>query len=376
MLLFGLAPQVSVDILLQKAEAMFPEGIGAPKAFVRDGPAAVITNGLLENGHDAIVKLWERRGYDPKKPNVIKARLGYALDKYEATARLVLGAAHLPALLPSEAWTIGKRIVNIVGNSGSIGSQLKVLRKRGKVTAPQVTALLRAKAALNLDPPPRADPPPDPSPEPTPTPPAPEPAPAPLPPPTAPLFDNGDRTRYKHPYWIREAWPSTAGRWSDDSIPGYRGTPGGDEEENYWKPEAPPCVPSDFRPPHIFGSKEAAEAAGAAERMEAEMLPDGIDLDRDVDWEGWYDEDADELARLKYKQAMRRLLHAFPELNPCPILAHASQYATRPCPCGRGALAKWPWVVQQDHLGFCDCWMASWEIQCWRSEWIKAGPRR
>ena len=249
MLLFGLAPQVSVDILLQKAETMFPEGIGAPKAFVRDGSAAVLTNGLLETGHDAIVKLWKRRGYDPKKPDVIKARLGYALDKYEATARLVLGAAHLPALLPSEAWTIGKRIVNIVGNSGSIGSQLKVLRKRGKVTAPQVTALLRAKAALNLDPPPRADPPPDPSPEPTPTPPAPEATPPPLPPPTAPIFDNGDRARYKHPY-------------------------------------------------------------------------------------------------------------------------------TRPCPCGRGALAKWPWVVQQDHLGFCDCWMASWEIQCWRSEWIKAGPRR
>ena len=71
-------------------------------------------------------------------------------------------------------------------------------------------------------------------------------------------------------------------------------------------------MPSDFRPPHIFGSKEAAEAADAAERMEAEMLPDGIDLDRDVGWEGTYDEDADELARLKYKQAMRRLLQAVP----------------------------------------------------------------
>ena len=33
MLLFGIAPQVSVDNLLQKAETMFPEGIGAPKAF-------------------------------------------------------------------------------------------------------------------------------------------------------------------------------------------------------------------------------------------------------------------------------------------------------------------------------------------------------
>ena len=98
----------------------------------------------------------------------------------------------------------------------------------------------------------------------------------------------------------------------------------------------------------------------------------GVDLDRDLDWEGSYDEDQDALARLKYKMAMKRLLERFPELDPCPILAHASQYAMRPCPCGRGALAKWPWVVQQEHLGFCDCWMASWEVQCWRSEWIKA----
>jgi hypothetical protein len=63
---------------------MFPEGIGAPKAFARDGPAAVLTNGLLENGHNTIVKLWKRCGYDPKKSDVIKARLGYALDKYDA----------------------------------------------------------------------------------------------------------------------------------------------------------------------------------------------------------------------------------------------------------------------------------------------------
>jgi hypothetical protein len=55
------------------------------------------------------------------------------------------------------------------------------------------------------------------------------------------------------------------------------------------------------------------------------------------------------------------------------LLAHASQHHTRPCPCGRGALAKWPWVVQTARWGFCDCWMASWELTCWRGEWIKAG---
>ena len=46
---------------------------------------------------------------------------------------------------------------------------------------------------------------------------------------------------------------------------------------------------------------------------------------------------------------------------------------TRPCPCGRGALTMWPWVVQTAQLGFCQCPMADWERICWRSEWIEAG---
>eukprot|EP00966_Prymnesium_polylepis_P055125 1274690-Prymnesium_polylepis.1 len=96
-----------------------------------------MTNELLENALEAIKELWRQRGYDPKKPELTKERLGYALDKYEATAWVALGAAHLPLLSPSEAWTIGKRIINIVGPSGSIGSKLQALRKRGKVTAPQ-----------------------------------------------------------------------------------------------------------------------------------------------------------------------------------------------------------------------------------------------
>ena len=49
----------------------------------------------------------------------------------------------------------------------------------------------------------------------------------------------------------------------------------------------------------------------------------------------------------------------------------------RPCPCGRSALAVWPWVVHTPQLGFCDfreegCGMAAWELTCWRSEWIEA----
>ena len=52
------------------------------------------------------------------------------------------------------------------------------------------------------------------------------------------------------------------------SIPGYRGRPGGDNEERYWNPAMPPCVPSDHRPAHLFNSRDAAEAAGMASRVE------------------------------------------------------------------------------------------------------------
>ena len=40
---------------------------------------------------------------------------------------------NLPHLTAEEAWTIGKRINNIIGKSGTVGSKLKALRKRGKV---------------------------------------------------------------------------------------------------------------------------------------------------------------------------------------------------------------------------------------------------
>ena len=85
-------------MLLQKANAMFPEGQGRPRAFARDGAAAEKTNELLENVTVAIEKLFKQRGYDPKKPAEVKAKLGYALDRYEAAAYLATGAMHLPLL--------------------------------------------------------------------------------------------------------------------------------------------------------------------------------------------------------------------------------------------------------------------------------------
>jgi len=64
-----LCAQLSVDVLLSKADAMFPEGQGAVRAFARDGGAAEKTNELLENATTAINQLFEQRGYDPKKPD-------------------------------------------------------------------------------------------------------------------------------------------------------------------------------------------------------------------------------------------------------------------------------------------------------------------
>ena len=60
--------QVPVDWLLQKADGMFPEGHGGPRAFAKDGAAAEKTNELLENSTLAIEKLFKQRGYDPHKP--------------------------------------------------------------------------------------------------------------------------------------------------------------------------------------------------------------------------------------------------------------------------------------------------------------------
>ena len=70
---------------------MIPEGVGAVRAFAKDGAPAEKTNELLVNAGLAVEKLWKQRGYDPRKPEVIKAKLGYALDTYEAAAYLVTG---------------------------------------------------------------------------------------------------------------------------------------------------------------------------------------------------------------------------------------------------------------------------------------------
>ena len=173
--------------------------------------------------------------------------------------------------------------------------------------------------------------------------------------PTAPTpaIDYADAGDQSKAFWAIARHPDIAG---------YRGRPGGDDEERYWNPEKPPCVPSDHRPARLFNSEEAARprAAGAAAWVEFwAFRPDEDGEDEDLNKEEY------DVACARHKHALRRLRESFPEVT--------DEHHTRPCPCGCGALAVWPWVVQTKQLGFCDCWMACFELTCWRIEWIKAG---
>ena len=183
--------------------------------------------------------------------------------------------------------------------------------------------------------------------------------------------------------------PSPHPRYADPSWTGYDKVGYRGCESSYgaekWDPDLPPCVISDQRPPQVFGSKEAALAAAAARELER-LLPENF-----VGDEGAYNEEDEDLARARYKHALRKLAKAFPELEVLvPELCaglQADQQCTRPCPCGAGHLAKWPWVLQTPQLGFCPGgeWgeddeevttqgKHDWEVISWRHEWVMACP--
>ena len=144
----------------------------------------------------------------------------------------------------------------------------------------------------------------------------------------------------------RNADPS----WNGFEQVGYRGHGDGFGDER-WDPDVPPCVVSDKRPTGVFGSEEAAMA------VEAARVREGCMPEKFVGDEGMYNEEEEEVARVRYLYALRRLAKAFPELEvPVPELCAGLQAAlqcTRPCPCGVGLLARWPWVLQTTGLGFC-----------------------
>ena len=175
--------------------------------------------------------------------------------------------------------------------------------------------------------------------------------------------------------------------WNGYDKVGYRGADTGAEGDEVWDPDLPPCVISDHRPPKVFGSEEAALAVAAVRTLE-ERLPESRTFDGD---EGLYNEEEEDVARVRYRHALQRLAKAFPELEvPVPELCaglQADQQCTRPCPCGAGHLAKWPWVLQTPQLGFCPGgeWgeddeevttqgKHDWEVISWRHEWVMACP--
>ena len=160
------------------------------------------------------------------------------------------------------------------------------------------------------------------------------------------------------------------------------------------EPDEPLCGPSDERPDEVFGSILAAKAVAAACHLE-KQLPTASDYEACDYEEDEEPEEGEEVARAKYKHALRRLAAEFPELK-IPAGLHAgvdaSRQETRPCPCGAGLLPRWPWVLQTVRLGFCPSndidWSKStddkataevvnvhfWELCSWRDEWIMAAP--
>ena len=81
-----------MDFLLQLAEDMFLEGHSGPKAAIISGPAAPFINALVVNSKGAADEFWKRRGYVELKPDEIKARLGYRLDREETAGYLLTRA--------------------------------------------------------------------------------------------------------------------------------------------------------------------------------------------------------------------------------------------------------------------------------------------
>ena len=340
--------QVPVDWLLQKADLMFPEGVGARKAFAKEGIAAEKTNELLENATLAAKKLFEQRGYDPRKPDEVKAKLGYALDTYETAACLVTCAMHLPLLSQPEAMAIGKRINNIIGKSGTVGAQLIKLRKRGKAAAPQVAALLRAPSSLNLTPPPRKGAPPaepsalpslPPAPPPALLPPsAPPPPPPPIqPPPMPPPPPKPSRPPPKTAYTGRRNWHTGVKR--------------------------------------LYGSKEAVEAINAAVECElSAWWADAPDSDDEVEEEVARKEAAEE----RYYEALVAIKEAFPSRVCCEWFEIGGCKHGLTCECmSKLPRAPWPWIVADGGGRFCDCHMTErpyWVCEASQGREVYAGP--
>ena len=94
-------PQEPETVLQKLLVSMFPEGEGAPKLMAKIDKVAAKLNGLLVDAKAAVVAFWKARGYDPKKLEITKQKLGYALDQEEALGYLVVRAMDMAPLQPA-----------------------------------------------------------------------------------------------------------------------------------------------------------------------------------------------------------------------------------------------------------------------------------
>ena len=290
-------------MLLQRAEFMFPEGPGRVRAVPRVGAPAPLINALIVNTKGAIDELWKQRGYDSLKPDEIKSRLGYRLDREEAKGYVLITCS--PARSTSPFYRRSRRPISACasttrsprrrhsGNSSRSTRSAAPATPRCSSSQPPSAWRRRRRRSESATPP--------------------------MPHRLRRLSHHHSRSlplrrrcqchRQAHRcrLWQRYRTPQVdyvgAGDLSvpffaterHPEIPGYRGRPGGDDEERFWNPAMPPCVPSDHRPANLFKSREAAAAAGAAARVEllAPPPPDEEEYGED-DYNPAWDFDEDE----------------------------------------------------------------------------------
>ena len=102
-------------------------------------------------------------------------------------------------------------------------------------------------------------------------------------------------------------------------------------------------------------STAAIDAAEDVEHLECLLLEaewghedeDGEPLDKEA-----IADDA-EVARMRYKQKLRRLKAAFPGVRSDCSTEGVCEHRL-PCPCGQGQRGACPWVIQTPARGFCE----------------------
>jgi hypothetical protein len=310
---------VAEDSLFRRADFMFAEGLGRPRAAPKVGAPAPLINALVVNSKRAIDELWKQRGYLEMTPDEIQERLGYRLDREEGKGWVLTGAMHKPLLSPREARFIGRRIDNSLGAKGALGKALAARKKRGTSNA----ALLQEAATLSL-----APPPPEKAATSVPSPPAPPP-PQPPPPPPAP------------PPVLQLPLPSR---------------PADIERHANYLNEL--CAKARL---------EVAEATRAADLFEQ------IEWSRDEDGSYGMEEKEREFLTLDYKVALMKLKRAVPALDFEPDDVMSGEYAKRalslPCRCGNGRALAFPWLPDLEAYNRCSCDFDDWTQ--WRYNIIK-----